>query len=135
MEKENMETWQGTELTDLTKKLLQKYCEKTGEKPEDVLQKAFERFFKTEIEEPKASETLRRVKIEYETVTLRIPTKLMDWLRSMEKAEGKTAIQQLEYDIVDRSRADIEALTGQELIELFELAPIFYELLKDERFK
>ena len=46
METENMETWQGIELTDLTKQLLQKYCEKTGEKPKDVLQKAFEEFFK-----------------------------------------------------------------------------------------
>ena len=128
-------TWQGTELTELTQKLLQKYCEKTGDKPEDVLQKAFEQFFKTEIEEPKASKTLPRVKIEYETVTLKIPKKLMDWLRSMEKAEGKTTEQQLEYDIVDHQSANIEALTGQELIEIFELAPIFYELLKDERFK
>ena len=81
------------------------------------------------------TETKKTVKIEYETVTLNIPKKLMDWLRSMEKAEGKTAIQQLEYEIVEHLRANIEALTGQELIELFELAPIFYELLKDERFK
>ena len=81
------------------------------------------------------TENKTTVKIEYETVTLKIPLKLMDWLRSMEKAEGKTVIQQLEYDIVDRSRADIEALTGQELIELFGLAPIFYELLQNERFK
>jgi hypothetical protein len=126
-----METWQGIKLTDLTQKLLQKYCEKTGDKPEDVLQKAFDQFFKIE----KTKTTLPQVKIEYETVTLNIPKKLMDWLRSMEKAEGKTVIQQLEYDIVDHQRANIEALTGQELIELFELAPIFYELLKDERFK
>lgn len=81
------------------------------------------------------TETQQNMKIEYETVTLKIPTKLMDWLRSMEKAEGKTAIQQLEYEIVDHLRASIEALTGQELISLFELAPIFYEILEDERFK
>jgi hypothetical protein len=44
-----METYQGTELTNLTKQLIQKYCEETGEKPEDVLQKALEQFFnKTE---------------------------------------------------------------------------------------
>jgi len=79
--------------------------------------------------------TKKTVKIEYETVTLKIPAKLMDWLRSMERAEGKTAIQQLEYEIVDHLRANIEALTGEELISLFELDPIFYELLKDERFK
>lgn len=81
------------------------------------------------------TETKKTAKIEYETVTLKVPTKLMDWLRSMEKAEGKTAIQQLEYEIVDHLRASIEALTGQELISLFELAPIFYEILQDERFK
>lgn len=81
------------------------------------------------------TETKKTMKIEYETITLKIPAKLMDWLRSMEKAEGKTVVQQLEYGIVDRLRADIEALTGQELIELFELAPTFYELLQDERFK
>jgi hypothetical protein len=130
-----METWQGIELTDMTQKLLRKYCEKTGAKPEDVLQESFERFFKEEASEPKAFKTLPRVKIEYETVTLKIPMKLMDWLRSMEKAEGKTAIQQLEYEIVDKVRSDIEALTGEELIGLFELAPIFYELLQDKRFK
>lgn len=85
--------------------------------------------------ETKKTEIEKQTPIEYETVTLKIPAKLMDWLRSMEKAEGKTPIQQLEYDIVDRLRADIEALTGQELIELFELAPTFYELLENERFK
>ena len=46
MQTENMKTWHGIELTDLTKQLLQKYCEETGEKPEDFLQKAIEHFFK-----------------------------------------------------------------------------------------
>jgi len=39
-----METFQGTKLTDMTKQLIQKYCEDTGEKPEDVLQNALDQF-------------------------------------------------------------------------------------------
>jgi hypothetical protein len=73
--------------------------------------------------------------IEYETVTMKIPTKLMNWLRSLEKTTGETAQEQLQYQVIDSFRASIEAITGEELIEVFQLGPIFRELLKDERFK
>lgn len=73
--------------------------------------------------------------IEYETVTVRVPKKLMDWLKIMPQTSGGTPQQELEYLIVDEIRADIEGRTGLELIESLGLGPIFYELLKDERFK
>jgi hypothetical protein len=45
MERTEIKT-EETKLTDLTKQLIQKYCDETGEKPEDVLQQALEQFFK-----------------------------------------------------------------------------------------
>jgi hypothetical protein len=59
----------------------------------------------------------------------------MNWLRGLEKSTGETAADQLQYQLIDSFRASIEATTGQDLIEVLGLGPIFYELLKDERFK
>jgi hypothetical protein len=55
--------------------------------------------------------------------------------KTMPQTGGETPEQELEYVIVDWIRADIEARAGEDLIQALGLRPIFYELLKDERFK
>jgi hypothetical protein len=49
----------------------------------------------------------------------------------LEKSTGETVAEQLQYQVIDSFRASIEATTGQDLIEVLGLGPIFYELLKD----
>ena len=85
---------------------------------------------KTETEEPQQS-----LEIEYETVTLRIPKKIMDFLRSMEKPWNQTPTEYLEYQLIDEVRADLEAATGEEFIAWFDLATVFYQVLGDKRYK
>jgi hypothetical protein len=73
-------------------------------------------------------------KIQFENVTLRIPKKLMDFLRRMPGGYGSSPIAYLEYSVVDMIRADLEALNGQEIIEWNGLGPVFHAILKDKRF-
>jgi hypothetical protein len=67
--------------------------------------------------------------IEYETVSLKVPKKVMNWLRALEKGTQESPIEQLEYIILDEVRASIDGVTGKELIDWFGLDPIFLQLL------
>jgi hypothetical protein len=123
-----METYQGIELTPLTKKLLNRYCQETKENPEDVLQTALEQLLEQQPTEGKQPD------IEYETVPLRVPKQIMDFLRKTPGGYGPNATGYLEHLVVDNIRADLEAATGTEIIEWYGLKPVFYAILKDERF-
>ena len=73
--------------------------------------------------------------IEYETVTLKVPKKIMAILKSMAENYAPDPISYLEWRIVDCIRADLEAAKGDEIIDWLGLAPIFHQVLDDERFK
>jgi hypothetical protein len=79
-------------------------------------------------------EQKKLAKIEFEDVTLRLPKKLMDFLRKTPERHDPNAISYLEYLVVDNIRAELEAITGTEIIEWYGLKPVFYAILKDERF-
>lgn len=71
--------------------------------------------------------------IEYETVTLKVPKKIMKLLRDTGYL-GQTAEQYLEREIVDVVRADIECgeaftPTPPQLVEQYDLNPVFKEIL------
>jgi glucokinase len=76
----------------------------------------------------------RLAKIEYENVTLRIPKKLMEFIRNTPGGYGSSAINYLEYSIVDMIRADLEALSGEEIIAWSGLGSVFHAILKEKRF-
>lgn len=68
--------------------------------------------------------------IEYETVTLKIPKKILELLRDSEKSLEETATQYMERCIVDLVRADIETadcfvLSPRRLTERYNLDPVF----------
>jgi hypothetical protein len=70
--------------------------------------------------------------IEYETVTLKIPKKVMKLLRDTDYL-GETAEQYIERGIVDLVRADIDmgecfTPTPRQLTEQYGLDPIFKEI-------
>jgi hypothetical protein len=69
-------------------------------------------------------------KIEYETVTLKVPKNVMKLLRDSEKTLEETASQYLERCIVGLVRADIDSgdcfvLTPREVAERYDLDPVF----------
>jgi hypothetical protein len=80
------------------------------------------------------AETEKKVEIEFEEITLRIPKKLMEFLRKTPGGYGPSPVAYLEHSIVDVIRSDLEALSGEEIIEWNGLGPVFREILKDERF-
>lgn len=70
--------------------------------------------------------------IEYEEIKLKIPKRIMDWLRAKEKITGESVTHQLEFNAVDVVRANLEELSGNEMAEWLKLGPVFRETLKDE---
>ena len=71
-------------------------------------------------------------KIEYETITLKVPKPVMDFYRKTET----NPIETLEYSIVDSTRSYIEAIDPAEvMVNLFGLSTVFVEILGDERYK
>jgi len=72
-------------------------------------------------------------KIEFENVTLRIPKRLMDFLRRTPGGYGSSPVAYLEYSVVDHIKADLEALSSEEIIEWSGLGPVFRAILNDER--
>ena len=72
----------------------------------------------------------KQEKVEYEKVPLNIPTKLMNYVRKMKD----DPVDWLEYLIVDSTRAELEAMTGAEFVEEFQLGPVFKEVLGENRF-
>lgn len=63
--------------------------------------------------------------IEYEQVSLKVPKAVMDYLRRI----YGNAIKHLEYTVVDHVRADLEAMSGNQLAGLFGLEPVFKNIL------
>jgi len=82
----------------------------------------------------------KTVKIEYESVTLKIPKAIMKLLRDSEKSLEETAIEYLEHSLVDMVRADIETqdcfvLTPRQVVERYNLDPVFKEIIGITVFK
>jgi hypothetical protein len=76
-----------------------------------------------------------REPIEYETVTLKVPRILMEFLYNTPTHYGLNPIPFLEYELVDAIRSDLEATTGEEIIKWNELGSVFYAILEDERYR
>ena len=72
--------------------------------------------------------------VEFESVAVKVPKRILDYLRGIENLTGNTAIEQLEYNLVENFRAYMEGLDGMDLIKDLELGPVFKAVLGDERF-
>ncbi len=72
-------------------------------------------------------------KIEYETITVRIPKKIMSFLRET-KTLTETPEEYLEYTIVDSVRADIDGgvfSDPERIAEGYGLQPVFQAIVND----
>lgn len=70
---------------------------------------------------------MSKEEIEYEEVTIRVPKRVMDYLRRI----YGDAVEHLEYHVVDHVRADLDAMSGRELVGLFGLETVFQTVLGD----
>jgi hypothetical protein len=71
-----------------------------------------------------------------EKVTIEVPRPIMAFLRFQAKQEKFDTVEKLiEYDLLDLLRSEFEGMSGDELIAMFNLAPIFWEIFGDERYK
>lgn len=69
-------------------------------------------------------------KMEFEDVTIRMPKAIMEFLRSMEKVHRTSASEIIVHDLIALIQAEIEDMTGKDLIELWNLSQVFNELSK-----
>ena len=74
-------------------------------------------------------------KFETETVTIKVPKPIMSFLRYRAGIDNFSVEQEIEYDLLDGVRAEMEGLNGEELIAALNVGRIFYEVLGDERYK
>jgi hypothetical protein len=84
----------------------------------------------------KTAKEKEREPIEYETVKLKIPKPIMEWLRRMQPLTRMAPVQKLEYEIVDFFRAELESRCAEELVPCLDtgLAHVFVEVLGDKRY-
>jgi hypothetical protein len=88
------------------------------------------------VREMEKSKTKGPRAIEYETVTLKIPKPIMEWLRRMQPLTRMAPVQKLEYEVVDFFRAELESRCAEELVPCLDigLAQVFVEILGDKRY-
>jgi len=67
--------------------------------------------------------------IEFESVTVKVPKAIMKYLR---KIHGDP-VEWIEYRIVDGVSADLDAMDGKILGELFDLGPVFKAVLGEAK--
>jgi hypothetical protein len=86
-------------------------------------------------EVPEAA-TEQKKPIECEQVTIEVPKQVMAFLRFQTKQEDFESVEKLiEYDLLDNIRAEFEGKNGEQLTSIFELGPVFWEVLGDGRYK
>jgi hypothetical protein len=75
--------------------------------------------------------TLKKSELEFESVTLQVPKKVMELLRFCENASGTSPKEYIEnYVIVQMISADLEAgclIQLKDLIKKFDIEPVFEE--------
>jgi hypothetical protein len=74
-------------------------------------------------------------KMEYEAVTIKVPKRIMAFLRFQAGQQNIQVEEQIELDLLDNVRGEMEAMNGEELISMLEVGQIFYDILGDEHYK
>ncbi len=81
------------------------------------------------------AKTEQTAPIEYEQVTIKVPKRIMAFLRFEAGQRDVQVEEEIEYDLLDNVRAEMEGLNGKELIAMLEVGPIFYNILGDVSYK
>lgn len=77
----------------------------------------------------------QKIKIEYETLEIKVPKAVMDLLRYAQPITGDTPEQDIEYYVVESVRSRLESdgfnPTPKDLADQFNLNPVLKEILND----
>jgi hypothetical protein len=84
-----------------------------------------------------AKRSKSKEEIKYEQLTIRVPVAIMDFLRGHEKDMSWTAKDYIEYNVIERVRADLDAgdvfvLSAKEPADGWQLNPIFKAILNEK---
>ena len=77
----------------------------------------------------------KQEKIEYENLNIKIPKQFAEFLKWKATLAKSTLIDEVEEHLWDSVRAEMESLTGEAIIDIFEAGPVIFELFGDKRFK
>jgi hypothetical protein len=72
--------------------------------------------------------------IAYEQVTIKVPKPIMAFLKFQAEKDGCPVEEEIEYDLLDNVRAEMEGLNGEDLIDALGVGRIFYEILHEEHY-
>jgi hypothetical protein len=73
--------------------------------------------------------------IEFEQVTIKVPKRIMAYLRFMAGQRDVQVEEEIEYDLLDNVRCEMEGMDGEQLISTLEVGQIFYKFLDDQHYK
>jgi hypothetical protein len=73
--------------------------------------------------------------IEFEQVTIKVPKRIMAFLRFRAGEHDIQVEAEIEGCVLDDVRGLLEGFEGQELIGFLEMDRVFYEMLGDENYK
>jgi hypothetical protein len=118
-------------LSPETIQIVAKGAKQAGMDPEAFANKALEDY----INDLKAKEEAEKSPIEYEEVSIKLPKLVLQYLRGTAIMQGRSAEEETALEVIDMVRSDMEGMNGEDWIETLGLGSIFYQLLKDERFK
>lgn len=110
----------------------------TMQKKGQTLNQVVQAIIKEKLADPLTSnkeQTVLEQEIEYQTFSVKIPKKIVPILEYNRKGNGNKTLEEIELTVVDNARSQLEALTGDDVIEVLELGPTFFALLGDEKYK
>ena len=77
----------------------------------------------------------KQEKVEYDHLNIKIPKQFADFLKWKATIKKSTLNDEAEYHLWDSVRAEMEAFSGEDVINIFEAGPVIFELFGDQRFK
>jgi hypothetical protein len=73
--------------------------------------------------------------IEYELVTVKLPKVIVNWFRRRAKDNASLFEEEIQFEVIDSVRSNMEAMSGEELVFALGFDELFYKLLDDESYK
>jgi hypothetical protein len=73
--------------------------------------------------------------IEFEQVTVKVPKIIVSWFRHRAQNNKTLLEEEIQYEIIDSVRSNMEAMAGEEIAKTLDFGDIFYKLLDDKHYK
>ena len=77
----------------------------------------------------------KQEKVEYENLNIRIPKQFTEFLKWKATLAKSTLNDEAESHLWDSIRAEMEGMSGEDVIDIFGAGSVIFELFGDKRFK